>query len=238
MQRWKRVRKAALAAITSAAVTACGGGGGSDAFFPTPRDTYNASRVILLLLTGSGRWTTTGVGSDGAVYEITVTFKPDSNAFFPLTGLPAERSTQTITIKRNGVVIATTDETSFFDRQSLAVQGTTRSDGSCSQVTSSSASTVPSSAQAGSGGALDTADDRTTCSTASPVTGTTSRSWSLDNEGLTVFFCNKETNRDAAATFIASEEICLQISSDGSLGNKARVTLIGPGNVSVTARNF
>jgi hypothetical protein len=235
MQRWKRSFKSALSAAALAILVSCGGGG-EGPFIPSLSDSYNVGKIFFLLLTGSGSWTVSGTGSDGAIYDVTISFSPDSDAFFPLTGLPGARSNQTVTIRRNGVVLITATENTFYDRNTLAIQGTSRNDGSCSLV--SSAATPPANATPGAGGALDTSTDYTACATLSPVAGSTSRTWSIETENIiTVFFCSNETNKNVANQVIATESICLQMSRDGSLGDKARFTRTGPGNFSLTARN-
>lgn len=234
MQRWKRAVKSAVGA--AALVLAGCGGGGDGPFVPSLEDSYNIGRIFFFLLTGSGRWTVVGIGSDGALYEMTISFEPDRDAFFPLTGLPGARSNQTVTLRRNGVVVATTTENTFFVRDTLAIQGTSRSDGTCSLV--STATPPPANAAPGAGGALDASTDYTACTSGSPVAGSTSRNWSIETENIiNVFFCSNETNRNVTDQVIATESICLQMSRDGSLGDKARVRRTGPGGFSLTARN-
>jgi len=237
MQRCKRAVKKALSAAAFALLAACGGGGG-DPFVPSVpsfEDAYDVGRILFMLLTGTGSWTVGGVGSDGALYEMTIRFEPDNDAFFPLTGLPGARSNKTVTLKRNGVVVATVTDSTYYDRNTLTIQGSSSSDGSCSLVTSTTP--PPSNAAPGSGGALDTSTDYVGCTSGSAMQGSTSRTWSIETEDLRVFFCSNETNRDLAGAVTATESVCLQISRDGSLGSKARVTRSAPGGLSLTARN-
>jgi hypothetical protein len=238
MQRCLRAVKKAVSAAVFAVLAACGGGG-SDPFVPSVpsfEDAYDIGRILFMLLTGSGSWTVAGVGSDGALYEMTIRFEPDSDAFFPLTGLPGASSNKTVTLRRNGVVIATVTDNTYYDRGTLTIQGSSGSDGSCSLVTSSG--TRPSSAAPGSGGALDSSTDYVSCTSGSAAQGNTARTWSIETEGLTVFFCSNETSRDLAGTVTGTESVCLQVSRDGSLGSKAHVTRSTPGGLSLTARNF
>ena len=236
MQRCRRALKKAFSAAALATLAACGGS--SDPFVPSVpsfEDAYDITRILFILLTGSGSYTVGGVGSDGALYEMTIRFEPDRDSFFPLTGSPAARSNKTVTLERNGVLIATVTDSTYYDRNTLTIHGSSSSDGSCSIVTSST--TPPSNATPGSGGALDTSNDHIGCTSGSAVQGRTARTWSIENEGLTVFFCSNETSRDLAGTVTGTESVCLQISRDGSLGSKARVTRSTPGGLSLTARS-
>lgn len=236
MQRCRRALKKAFSAAALAALAACGGGGG-DPFpsVPSFEDAYDVTRILFILLTGTGSYTVVGVGSDGALYEMTIRFEPDRDAFFPLTGLPGARSNKTVTLKRNGVVVAAATDSTYYDRNTLTIQGSSSSDGSCSLVTSSSP--PPSNATPGSDGALDTSTDYIGCTSSSAAQGSTVRTWSIETEALTLFFCSNETSRDLAGTVTATESVCLQVSRDGSLGSKARVTRESPGGLSLTARN-
>lgn len=236
MQRCRRALKKAFSAAALAVLAACGGGGG-DPFpsVPSFEDAYDVTRILFMLLTGTGSYTVVGVGSDGALYEMTIRFEPDRDSFFPLTGLPGARSNKTVTLKRNGVVVATLTDSTYYDRNTLTIQGSSSSDGSCSLVTSSSP--PPSSATPGSDGALDTSTDYIGCTSGSAAQGSTARTWSIETEALTVYYCSNETSRDLAGTVTATESVCLQVSRDGSLGSKARVTRATPGGVSLTARN-
>jgi len=237
MQRRKRALKKAFSVMAFATLAACGGGGG-DPFLPSVPsfdDAYEVGKIILILLTGSGSWTVSGIGSDGAFYEITIAFEPDSDAFFPFTGLPGARSNKTVTLRRNGMLVATLTESTYYDRSTLVVQGTSSTDGTCSVVTSATA--PPASAKPGAGGALDTSTDYNGCIAGSATQGSTTRTWSIDTENITVFFCSNETTQDVAGTVTATESVCLQAGRDGTLGSKARVTRSVPGAFSLTARN-
>ncbi len=225
-------------AAAFATLTACGGGGG-DPFVPSMpslEDAYDITRILFILLTGTGSYTVGGVGSDGALYEMTIRFEPDSDSLFPFTGLPGARSNKTVTLKRNGAVVATVSDSTYYDRNTLTVHGSSSSDGSCSVVTSSTP--PPSSASPGSGGTLDTSTDYIACTSGAPARGSTTRTWSIETEVLTttVYFCSHETSRDLAGAVTATESVCLQVSRDGSLGSKARVTRSTPG-LSLTARS-
>jgi hypothetical protein len=236
MQRCRGTLSKMYSAAVFATLTACGGGGG-DPFVPSVpslEDAYDITRILFILLTGTGSYTVGGVGSDGALYEMTIRFEPDSDSFFPFTGLPGARSNKTVTLKRNGVVVTTVTDTTHYDRNTLTVHGSSSSDGSCSLVTSSTA--PPSSAAPGSGGTLDTSTDYAGCSSGAAARGSTTRTWSIETEALTVYFCSHETSRDLAGSVTATESVCLQVGRDGSLGSKARVTRLMPGS-SLTARN-
>jgi len=233
MRKWEQALKAAVSATALATLIGCGGGG--DPLVPSVSDAVNVSRFLFMVLTGSGSWTVSGIGSDGARYDMTITFDSDPLAFFPLLGFTGSSSTVTVTLSRNGVLIATTADISYFDPGSSEVRGSSSNDGSCSIVTSSAS--LPTDATPGATGALDTSTDYAGCTSGSSVEGSTVRTWSLETENLTVFFCNNKTSRDVADTVIATEAICLQVGGGGSLGTKARVTTSVPGSFSLTARN-
>ena len=167
---------------------------------------------------------------------MTIEFEPDRDAFFPLTGTPAARSNKTVTLRRNGALIATATDSTYYERSTLTIHGTSNNNNaSCSLVTS--ANTPPSNAKPGSSGPLDSSIDYVSCTSGAQAQGNTTRTWSIDTEGLTVFFCSNETNTNLAGTVTATESVCLEIDRDGKLGSKARVTQAVPGTFSLTARN-
>jgi hypothetical protein len=91
------------------------------------------------------------------------------------------------------------------------------------------------SAVVGDGGPMQTFDDRQTCAPTSASVGTSITTWSLEAEAGTNYFCLNTTVKDLAGAVSKTESDCLEVSASGTLGAKARITVVQPG-LTLTAR--
>lgn len=221
-----------FAGIAALILVACGGGGGDS----TPTNTmYAVSAAQRHLLTEGGSWTVTGPVAAGGTYTITMALSP-LTAAVPISGVTAyPRLRQLLTFQQAGVAPATAGPTFFFDGQSLAILQTDNGDGTCSVATSNAA--LPTSASVGTSGAIYGLSDLGSCANGAGATGTTTTTWSLENDAGVVLLCWNATGKDTAGAVTGSLASCVQVAPDGALGTKARITLTSQGS-STTARNF
>lgn len=235
---WMQRGRKAAGAVIFTLLAGCGGGGGDLPRLPSPNEVYNIAQFFLFFLTGSGTWVLDGVGDDGEQYTITLEMDAGSGAFFPfpLTGDLGERSLQTVTIEKNGVRILQIGDQIYFDPAARTIYGTRRN-GACSAVTSSA--TLPADAEPGASGDLNRSADYAGCLGSTTPIGNSVRRWSVENEVTTVFACNTRRAFDTTGRLVSTEQVCLQLASDGKVksGGKARITWPVPGGFSVTARN-
>ena len=184
---------------------------------------------------GTNAWTVTGVGSDSSSYEVTLATKPGPTSAFPYTGVVGSRSETTTTAKVDGVAEAPFVSYIFYDASTLSVFGDQAvTDGSCS--TASSGPMLPTAVGIGAGGSLYDTIDYETCVAPSVVDGTTVVTWSLESDNGNVLFCFNAANRTPTGSVSSTESYCVQTGQDGTLGTKARISIV-EGGFSLTARN-
>lgn len=230
----KNYSSSALAAATTLVLAACGGGG-SDGGTATIATAYDVTAAQRHLLTDSASWTMIGSRPAGGTYTIIAAQSP-LPAAVPIGGTTAyPRSRQVLTLQQTGVAPVVAAQNVFFDSQSLAIIQTEADDNTCSIATSNSA--LPASAAIGASGPLYSLSDRASCAIGAAATGTTTATWSLENDAGVVLLCWNATGKDAAGAVLGSTASCVQVAADGTLGTKARLTLSADG-LTTTARNY
>ena len=232
------IRRIASVCGLTALLSACGGGGDSGSSgFIAPTDDFNVFLAWRNLLTTSRTWNVSGVGSDGRTYDITLAIAPGATSIFPVTGTTAARSDTTVTSNVSGVGSSMGQQQIYFDGTTYAMVGIRNSSSvgsaNCDVVTGAP-SVPPSAVKVGSSGALATLDELNDCTNSATV-GTITVTWSLEFESGTTYFCSNTTERDLSSNVLSRESDCLQVNPDGTLGAKARVTVVQSG-VTLVAR--
>jgi len=231
-----------LCGLTGAMLLAgCGGGGGDSGVIPPTTD-FNARAAWQNLLLTGGTWVVSGTGSNGAAYEATLAIAAvaGADAVFPPSGNSYARTTITSTLKQNGVSLGTGVNEYFRDAGLLvqAIRGTPPGSApSCAQATASAL--PPTAAKVNASGALMTLNDLTSCAAGALANGTETATWSIEFERAFVFLCLNSTSRDTTNQVTSTENDCVQIVEDGTLGTRARVTINFPNPAfNLVARNF
>ena len=222
-----------LCCVSAAALLAACGGGGSDP--PPPPTTYALKTAMMHMLTDTGAWTLTGVGSDAAHYTVNMSIAPLPAAAFPVSGPITARSQHTLAVQREGVATGSTTQTIHFDGSSLAFVGWVYDDASCSVATSNTA--LPTSAVLGASGAMFSQSDFDTCSSSATAMGTSTNRWSIEADGGVVLLCWNVVAQDLGGTTNGTLSQCVELAADGSLRSKARFAISAAG-FSVTTRNY
>lgn len=240
------IRRAALAA-TVLLLSACGGGGdGGNSGFVPPADAFDVQAAWKNLLTTTRTWSgIIGRGNDNHVYEVAVQIAPAAAAPFPLTAAPANRSVQTVSTRVDGGPAGVAVNELFVDAGFLWQGSRHTIDAgtpSCDEASAGRSVLPPTAVRFDAtarpvSGALLAGTIYATCADRTAVRGTATATWSLEFESGTVYFCLNTTSQDLAVPpNVTSESDCLQVSPDGSLGAKARITLRASG-FELVARN-
>lgn len=222
----------ATLAIAAAVSAGCGGGGG-DAGFTGSFAVAAARRNVL---DANASYTMSGIGSDNADYTLQVTTATAGADAYPLTGQVGVRSVDTSTLFRNGTSLGTTQTTMYLDAASYALIGARSSDGDCATVTANGV--LPAGAGIGTAGVLFDATLYDGCAPGAPVAGSVLADWSIEALDGIAFFCATAQQRDAAGNVIGTESDCIEIDAAGTLGGRARFTVVVPNGLSLVARNY
>ena len=241
MDRSLRVSLWAVAAL----VAACGGGGGSGGGSappppppppPPPASGFNANMAWRNLLTGATThlWSVTGTASNGNAYTITLASAAASGqAVFPVNGTAYSAGDITGTIGISNLGLQSSTSRSYYDPTTFVVAGTrTTVNSNAATCSTTTASLAPPTATAlGTSGALQSLNDLDGCLPTSAVVGTSTTTWSVEADGVVNLFCLNTT----ASTY--SESDCFEVSTDGTLGARARISLTQP-TLTLVAKNY
>ena len=208
-------------------VAACGGGGDAQ-----PAGPYAVNAALGHLLGSGGSWTMSGSAS-GQPFTLTMAFAPAPAGLFPVNGVFAAQSLQTITIAAAGQSSSGT-LTIYFDAGTRTFFGF-QADGACSVATANTA--LPATATAGASGPIFTESDLDGCASTSLAVGTTTSTWSVASDTGVALLCWNLTSKDLSGTVNGTESMCIESATDGTLGTRARFALSAAG-VTVSARNF
>jgi len=237
-----RARRSVWTALLAALLAGCGGGGSSsgDGGFKPPGDDIDARAAWENLLTTTRTWVVSGTASDGFSYTASISVAPGGALEFPVTGNTAARSIASIVLTRGATTVDSRIAETFFDAATGFVVGLRHTiDGVgtfCSSATS--AAVPPDAAELGSSGPLFTIDELDGCLASSAKLGTATQTWSVEFESETgiTYFCTNATEQNLSGAVIATESDCIEVGADGSLGDKARVTVSSAG-FTLVARN-
>jgi hypothetical protein len=208
-------------------LAACGGGGDTQ-----PAGPYAVNTALGHLLVSGGSWTMSGPAG-GQPFTLTLAFTPAPAGVFPVNGVFAAQSLQTITVVAAGQTNSGT-ETIYFDATTRIFFGL-QADGACSVATANTP--LPATATVGTSGPIFTELDLDGCTGASLAVGTTTGTWSLVSDTGVTLLCWDQTAKDPGGTVNGMESLCIETAADGTLGGKARFSLTALG-VTLNARNF
>lgn len=220
-------------AFLAAVLTACGGGGDSTPA-PIAITTTNPAAAWAKLLTSGGSWTTTGTGSDGAIYQFAYKLVPSGNQSINGSA-PHLTVTSSVTIKRAGVIASTGSEVLFLNTDNT-IFATRTPDNIC--VKPSSTSTPPAAASFGANGPLYAGLVSLNCSSALTI-GTVVVTWGFESDQGAPMFCVNRTETQTLSTpsMVATTSSCIEVSATGDLLPRAKITATATGGFSVTTRN-
>jgi len=143
-----------LCVVVALVMTGCGGGGGGPNP-PTPQQNLQSARAPSEPMTISST-TLTATDGSGNTYTITYSSTPGGMAMF--NGQSANTSAITLTVSKNGTVVATEDSTAYYlvnPYSPLGLSGTTSGVAWTAVITGSTP--TPSTLTVGASGSLSTA---------------------------------------------------------------------------------
>jgi hypothetical protein len=248
------VKRNLAALALTALLVACGGGGddhGHSGFTPPTGDfaAFTAWQNLLDPAASLSRTGITGRGSDGNDYGTTLMVEVAPDASFPLTGTTHLVTNLRSTLSGNGVLLGTGLTEVFFDTdwfvRGVRVSSTSMEPGTA-PVTSTTCDEVlatslpPVAAKVGDSGALYDATIRESCIAGAAAAGASAATWSVEFEAGIVFFCIETEDRGfGTAPVVTTEQDCIEMLADGTLGTHARVILTGNSPAfSLVARNY
>jgi hypothetical protein len=235
--------RVALPLVTLAALlSACGGGGGGGAEAPpviAPGPVVTGGVDIAAAwrdyLSVAHTWTMSGKTSDARAFDLSVVMKPGANRSFALTGASGQTIDQSIRFTIAGANTVSSDGTLFFN--GAAILGVSTTNGACFGLRGTMPA-LPGASAVGSSGAMFVLDGNAGCSTGGQKLGTTTYSWSVENDGALTMLCLTTRQENASAAFIGSDAYCFEASPAGTLGAKAKFTITRPDGSTTTGRNF
>jgi hypothetical protein len=235
--------RVALPLVTLAALlSACGGGGGGGAEAPpviAPGPVVTGGVDIAAAwrdyLSVAHTWTMSGKTSDARAFDLSVVMKPGANRSFALTGASGQTIDQSIRFTIAGANTVSSDGTLFFN--GAAILGVSTTNGACFGLRGTMPA-LPGASAVGSSGAMFVLDGTAGCSTGGQKLGTTTYSWSVENDGALTMLCLTTRQENASAAFIGSDAYCFEASPAGTLGAKAKFTITRPDGSTTTGRNF
>ncbi|MET0859323.1 MAG: hypothetical protein ABWY27_21425 [Telluria sp.] len=229
-------------ATCAALLAACGGGGGgTTAAIPPP--VISPGPVVATIdvgaawrdyLTVAHTWKMAGKGTDGRAYELAVDMKPGATAAFSMTGSSGQTIEQSVRFTIDGAT-SVTNGTLFFTNDTFI--GVASSDGACAPARGALAA-LPVGAIVGQQGPLFVLEGYAGCRITGQKLGTTTFSWSVEEDAGVNLFCITSKQQNAEGANIGSEVDCMEASANGTLGNRAKFTITRADGQSITGRNY
>ena len=167
-----------------------------------------------------------GTAVNGAdTYTMSLSITPAADGSFE--GLQSKKAIETLTMKKNGVVLNVTNIDAYFSINPLSMKGASYSDGSYAVQTSNTGA-YPASAKVGDSGPQGTLTlynsiaDRT-------VKSTSQSSWTMEADtATTAFGCSNSILRNAAGAQTGTATGCYKIDANGNvLGMRYTLSVAG-----------
>lgn len=225
-----------LAIVVAALVTACGGG--SDDPSTSAVTATNPNAAWAKLMTTERTWVTTGLGSDGATYQITRTLQPRGSA-----GDPLAQVLSTTTTRRNGVVVPPVVRSNNSESEiEVTYLRADRSVASVARPSLDSLSAVdpgvpPAMASVGDTGPLYQGSWCFACAPASlPVNVVATWQFTVD-DGVPYFCVRRTEPVEPASSTTKTVSHCVEVDAAGGILDRAMTQVQVQGGLSLTARN-
>ena len=196
-------------------LSACGGGGGSDpAPAPSPAATASFPLEAAYVKAVTTGVSLNGTAVDGAdTYTMSLSITPASDGIFE--GVVRKRSTESLTIKKNGSVLVVSGINLYYSLNPFTTQGASYSDGTYAVQTSTTGN-FPATAKVGDSGSLGTLTAYTNASKTT-VLATMQSSWTLEADTATsAFGCSNGVVKNAAGIQTLTTAGCYKIDTNGN----------------------
>lgn len=210
--------------LSTAFLAACGGGGGDSTPAASIPTTFPLDAAYTKAVTNGVSLSGTAV--DGAdTWTMTVSLTPASDEAFE--GVVRKKALQSLTIKKNGTVLAASNIQSYFSTNPFATQGARYSDGTYAVQTSTTGS-FPVAAKVGDSGGLGILTVYTDTSKTS-IQSTAESTWTLEADtATTAFGCANSILKNAAGAQTGTAAGCYKIDTAGNaLGMRYTLSVAG-----------
>lgn len=216
-------------------LAACGGGGGGDIAPPPAAATINVAAAWRDYVTGSHSWVMAGKDIAGHTVQLSVDLRPGASANFPLTNATGLTIDQTLRLTVDGNTVLSTEGTLFFTAASLL--GVASKDGACAGVRTAMTA-LPGASAVGAAGTMFVLDGYAGCAVTGQRLGTSTFSWSVQQDQGLIMFCITSRNQGADGADLGGEVDCIEANADGMLGAKAKFTITRADGNSVSGKNY
>lgn len=219
-----KLRTTLALSLTSAFLAACGGGGGDSTPVATPTTTFPLEAAYTKAVING--ISLSGTAVDGAdTWSMTVSLTPASDEVFE--GVVRKKALQSLTIKKNGAVLAASNIQSYFSINPFTTQGARYSDGTYAVQTSTTGS-FPVAAKVGDSGGLGILTVYTDANKTS-VQSRAESTWTLEADtATTAFGCANIILKNAAGAQTGTAAGCYKIDTSGNaLGMRYTLSVAG-----------
>ncbi|MEY8688613.1 MAG: hypothetical protein AB9M53_01870 [Leptothrix sp. (in: b-proteobacteria)] len=226
-----------LSVVVAASIAACGGGGsGGNSTDPNIGVTFQIRAAQVNSINTAKSYTMTGTGNDGKAYSITLSRTPGGTGVFPGDGQTYARAGASVVIRQDGVAITNSNAIGYYDAATSLAVGVVDSSGAC--LIPQQGIPVPLTAKVGDAGSAGTATQYSSCVQGRTTVGTYTASWSMESDAGIALLCNTSTFNNTVQGSSITQTQCFEIGADGSLKDRAKITLSVIGSFSVTAKNY
>lgn len=221
-----KLRTSLASSLTCAFLAACGGGSDSAPPNPTTSGTTTFPLNAAYTKAVTNGISLSGTAVDGAdTWNMTMSLTPASDEVFE--GVVRKKAIQSLTIKKNGVVLTATSIQSYYSLNPFATQGARYSDGTYAVQTSTTGA-FSTAAKVGDSGPLGILTLYTNTSKTS-IQGTTESTWTLEADtATTAFGCANSIVKNAAGAQTSTASGCYKIDTKGNaLGMRYTLSIAG-----------
>ena len=218
-------------------LAACGGGGGSSPPVISPEPTVTGVDIGAAwrnYLNAPHNWVMPGTGSDGRSYQLTIDMKPGAARAFALTGGTASTIDQSLKLTVTGGATVNSSGTLFFNTDGGIVG--VYDDGACAAPRA--ATPLPGASAVGAKGDMFMLDGYASCTKGTPITGSTTFTWSVQSDAGMTMFCITSQEANNSGTVVGTEVDCIEAAANGNLGSKAKFTISRPDGTSINGKNY
>lgn len=221
-----KLRTTLALSLTSALLAACGGGGDSTpaATVPSITTTFPLDAAYTKAVTNGVSLSGTAV--DGAdTWSLALSITPATDEVFE--GVVRKKALESLTIKRNGAVLAASSFQNYYSVNPLITQGARYPDGTYA-VQTKTTGTFPVAAKVGDSGPVGILTLYANAAKTS-VLSTTESTWTLEADtAATAFGCVNSILKNAAGAQTGTAAGCYKIDTNGNaLGMRYTLSVAG-----------
>lgn len=221
-----KLRTSLVASLTCAFLAACGGGSDSAPTTPVASATTTFPLDAAYTKAITNGVSLSGTAVDGTdTWNMTLSLTPANDEVFE--GVVRKKALQSLTIKKNGVVLTASSIQSYYSLGPLVTQGARYSDGTYAVQTGTTGA-FSTAAKVGDAGSLGLLTLYANASKTS-IQGTTESTWTLEADSATTAYgCANSILKNAAGAQTGTAAGCYKIDTNGNaLGMRYTMAVAG-----------